>query len=88
MFFVKTVKGERIRIYTLLNNTIRMVKRRIEQKTGIPPHVQILTFGQTELRNGKLLSEIGIRNASTLLLEYSKSGNIAFALKINSALCL
>ena len=57
---VRTLTGKLILIECERSDTIRQLKEKVEDKEGIPPHLQRLMFGGCELQNCKELQDYSI----------------------------
>ena len=49
-------------------DTIDSVKGKIQEKEGVPPHLQRLCYGGRELMEGMTLSDYNIQKESVLIL--------------------
>lgn len=65
--FVKIPSGETIKMEVEGSETIKEIKAKIEEKTGLPAKDYFLMFGHSVVNNDKnTLSDCNIHNGSTL----------------------
>ena len=64
--YVKAQNGVKWRVDVLSRDTIKNLKKRIKNQTGIPVNEQLIIFGDYELEGNHTLRDYGIESGSTL----------------------
>ena len=80
---VNTLTGTTITIDVDPTDTIKIVKSKIQDKEGIPPHQQRLIYGGKQLQNDRTLKDYKIADFSLLNLNISLSQKKPIALTID-----
>ncbi len=67
--FIKTLFGNTITLEVEPNDTVEAIKAKVQEKEGVDPECQVLTFNGVCLEDGKTLSDYNIQRETTLNLD-------------------
>ena len=76
--FVKQLNGHAILLTVRASDTIREVKRKLQNYVGIPPQSQRLIFAGKQLEDGRTISHYPIQNSNTLHFVSEAAGRCSF----------
>jgi hypothetical protein len=82
--FVKTLSGKTITIFVEEDATVEEVKERVEEKEGVPSHMQRLFWGGKHLQGQTRICNLGIEAGATLHLSLPMRGGMPKKVNISN----
>ena len=73
---LRTQGGMTIILEVQVSNTIQNLKTKIQNKLGIPPDQQFLSYAGKQLKDGFTISDFGICDGSSVYLQWRKSDHV------------
>jgi hypothetical protein len=81
--FVKTISGKTVTLNLRGDENVVEVKGEVEEKEGIPPHLQHLVWGGRHLQGNHTISDYGVTSGATLHLTLSLAGGMPRSDEVN-----